>query len=75
MLDLSLPTRAAACWALVDMDWQKLTVVILVVAAGSYTAQRAWLRVSSFRSGKKIPQPSCASSCGGCERKFFVPAK
>ncbi len=46
------------------MDWQSITVALIILAALAYTARRGLARLNSFRANKT--GASCATGCGSC---------
>lgn len=51
------------------LDWQAITVGLVVLCAGVYTTRRLWRRLRSFGakpSKEGGADSSCASDCCGC---------
>jgi hypothetical protein len=47
------------------LDWQTITVALIILAALLYAGRRAWSHLSSFRA-KRAGESSCATGCGSC---------
>jgi hypothetical protein len=45
------------------IDWQTVTVALIVLVAAVYVARRGWTRLRSFRMAGGSP----ARPCGGCD--------
>jgi len=48
------------------INWQTISVAVIVLLACVYVAHRAWHRLRPFIVSKSPVQSSCASACGGC---------
>lgn len=51
-----------------SLDWQTITVILIVTGALAYLGRRGWARWRSFRGGVSVEggPSSCATGCGGC---------
>ncbi|HEX8844208.1 MAG TPA: FeoB-associated Cys-rich membrane protein [Pyrinomonadaceae bacterium] len=47
------------------IDWQTITVALIILAAAIYTGRLAWLRLRSFRKANSGAD-SCETGCGSC---------
>lgn len=47
------------------IDWQTVTVGLIILGALVYTGRRAWSRLQSFRARKSV-EASCETGCGSC---------
>ena len=58
------------------MDWQTISVVLIVFVAAFFVGRRIWQRISSFSSSD---QNSCETGCGKCgtatQKSSFLASK
>jgi hypothetical protein len=47
------------------IDWQTITVALIVLAAAAYVARRGWRRLRSF-SRARLNDSTCETGCGKC---------
>ncbi|HEY0006249.1 MAG TPA: hypothetical protein VGB17_15825 [Pyrinomonadaceae bacterium] len=57
------------------LNWQAIAVALIILAATTYVARRAWSRLRAFRAGKS-DAASCATGCGSCstDQRTAAPA-
>ena len=48
------------------MNWQTISVALIIFVAAVYVGRRVWKRLRPFIVSESPVQSSCASACGGC---------